>query len=184
MLRRRKLGALLVLGTITVLIMSALASPASAEVISGPCTGSAAFSNGVVVTESQPIDQKVEVPDGDTVQYAGSANIPEPSDPIPFDGGIDVQLPIGGATIVSWAGETVEVSDAGEYTYTLPSFIPRGTGGLEVTARHTQGGVTCIVVVTMAVQGSPGTPAIIGAAGTAVFFAGVVGSGFKKGGLA
>jgi len=184
MMRRRRLGAMLVLGTITVLTVSVLASPATAEVVQGPCTGSATFSNGVVVTESQPIDQVVEVPDGDTVQYTGSVNIPQPSDPIPFDGGVDVRLPIGGVTIVPWSGETLEVSDSGEYTYTLPSSIPRGTGGLEVTARHTQGGVTCIVVVTMAVEGSPGTAALIGAAGTLVFGAGLLGAGFKKGGLA
>jgi len=184
MIRKRRLGAVLVLGTITILMMSTLASPATAEVIEGPCTGSATFSNGVVVTESQPIDQAVEVPDGDTVQYAGSVNIPAPPEPIPFEGGIDVRLPIGGATIVTWAGDTVEVSDAGEYAYTLPSYIPRGTGGLEVTARHSQGGVTCVVIVTMAVEGSPGTPALIGAIGTLVFGAGVIGAGFKKGGLA
>jgi hypothetical protein len=175
---------LLVLGAISALTMATLASPASAEVIEGPCTGSAAFSNGAVVTESQPIDQVVKVPDGDTVEYAGSVNIPEPAEPIPFEGGIDVRLPINGATVVSWSGETLEVSDSGEYTYTLPSYIPRGTGGLEVTARHSQGGVTCIVVVTMAVEGSPGAPALIGATGTIVFFAGVVGSGFKKGRVA
>jgi len=181
MIRRRRIGALLVLGAISALMMATLALPASAEVIEGPCTGSAAFSNGIVVTESQPIDQVVEVPDGDTVEYTGSVNIPEPAEPIPFNGSIDVQVPIGGVTIVTWSGETVEVSDAGEYTYTLPSYVPRGTGGLEVTARHSQGGVTCIVVVTMAVEGSPGAPALIGAAGTLVFGAGVVGSGFKKG---
>jgi hypothetical protein len=181
MIRRRRLAAMLVLGALTTLTASALTSPASAEVIQGPCTGSAAFSNGVVVTESQPLDQVVEVPDNDTVMYEGSVNIPEPSDPVPFDGGIDVRLPISGATIVTWSGETVEVSDAGDYMYTLPSFIPRGTGGLEVTARHTQAGTTCIVVVTMAVEGSPGTPALLGAAGTLVFFTGVVGAGFMKG---
>lgn len=184
MKRRRNLGTMLVLGTITVLTVSALASPATGEVFEGPCTGSATFSNGVVVTESQPADQTVEVPDGDTVQYEGNVNIPAPDDPIPFDGGISVRLPIGGATIVTWADNTVEVSDAGEYTYTLPSYIPRGTGGLEVTARHSQGGVTCVVVVTMAVEGSPGTPALIAAAGTLVFGAGLLGAGFKKGGLA
>ncbi|MCL1599165.1 MAG: hypothetical protein M3094_08280, partial [Actinomycetia bacterium] len=135
MKRKPRLGAVLVLGTITLLMMSTLASPATAKVIEGPCTGSATFSNGAVVTETQPIDQTVEVPDGDTVQYEGSVNIPAPADPIPFEGGIDVRLPIGGATIVTWAGNTVEVSDASEYTYTLPSYIPRGTGGLEVTAR-------------------------------------------------
>ena len=181
MTRRRKTGAMLLIGAMTALIVSAAASPAAAVVIEGPCTGSATFSNGVVVTERQPIDQTVQVPDGDTVAYEGSMNVPAPSDPVPFDGGVDVRLPIGGATIVPWAGETVEVSDAGEYTYTLPSYIPRGTGGLEVTVRHSQGGVTCIVVVTMAVEGSPGTPAILSAAGMLVFGAATIGAGFKKG---
>ncbi len=182
MMRRSRLAALLVLGTMLMLTIATLASPASAEVIEGPCTGSASFSNGVVVTERQPIDQVVKVPDGDTVQYQGSVNIPPPEKPGPFNGGIDVKLPLGGFTVVTWAGETVEVSDSGEYTYTLPDFVPRGTGGLEVTARHNQGGVTCVVVVTMAVEGSPGAPALLAAAGTLLFGAGVVGAGFKKGG--
>ena len=68
----------------------------------------------------------------------------------------------------------------GEYSYEVPSWVPKGTGGLEVTATHTQRGQTCIVAVTMSVEGDPGPAAIIGAAGSAMFAAGVIGAGFKR----
>ena len=168
-------------GTIAVLWLVALAIPASAEVVEGPCTGSVTFSDGTVVTQATPIDQTVVVPTADTVTYSGDTTLAPPSEPVPFSGGVDVRLPFGGWTVVDWEGETQEVSIAdGSYAYSVPSFVPRGTGGLEVTATHVQQGQTCTVVVTLALEGDPGTPAILAATGTAVFLAGVVGAGFKK----
>jgi hypothetical protein len=182
MQRGRRRAALAMLGSVTVLSLATLASPASAEVIEGPCTGSATFSGPFTVTESQPLDVTTIVPAEDTVQYIGNVNIDPPNDEVPFAGGIDVALPppFGGWTVVSWAGDTVEVSDSGSYAYAVPAWVPRGTGGLKVTATHTQQGTTCIVAVTMALDGSPGAGAFIGATAAAVFGVGTLGAGIRR----
>ena len=169
------------LGALAVLWLVILAVPASGEVIEGPCTGSVTFSDGTVVTQATPIDQTVIVPAADTVTYSGDTTLAPPAEPVPFSGRVDVRLPFGGWTVGDWEGETQEVSISdGSYAYSVPSFVPRGTGGLEVTATHVQQGQTCTVVVTLALEGDPGAPAIIGATGTVVFLAGVIGAGFKK----
>ena len=180
--RRPRIAAVVMLGAATVLTVTTLAAPASAEVIEGPCTGSVTFTGPFTVTEAQPLNVTVIVPTEDTVQYVGNVNISPPDSPVPFAGAIDVALPVPfrGWTVVSWNGETEEVSDSGSYAYVVPSWVPRGTGGLRVTATHTQQGTTCIVAVTMALDGDPGAAAIIGVAGTFVFAAGTLGAGIKK----
>ena len=180
--RRRRFAVLVMLGSVTVLTVATLASPASGEVIEGPCTGSATFSGPFTVTESQPLDVTTIVPTADTVQYIGNLNIDPPADLVPFAGGVDVALPppFGGWTVVTWTGDTVEVSDSGSYAYSVPSWVPRGTGGLKVTATHTQQGTTCIVAVTMALDGSPGAGAFIGATAAVVFGVGTLGAGIRR----
>ena len=180
-MQRRRRASLGMLGVITILWVGAMAAPASSEVIEGGCTGDATFSDGTKVDQSTPLGTTVIVPDGDTVTYNGSINKPKPDGPVRFDGGIDVRLPFGGWTVVTWGGDTEEVSITnGTYTYEVPGFVPRGTGGLEVTATHVQLGQTCVVAVTMALEGDPGPAAIIGATGTLVFAAGIIGAGFRK----
>lgn len=184
--RTSRLAALLLLGGATALLVGAVAVPAAAEVITGPCTGSADFlTAGVTITESQPVDEVVEVPPEDTVLYAGATNTPPPDDPIPFAGNVVVDLPFGQEwKVVTWAGETVEVEDAGEYSYDVPSFVPRGTGGLLLTATHDHGGVLCVVEVGLTVEGDPGGAAIGAAGATLVFGAGTLAAGIKKRGVA
>lgn len=184
--RRSRFVAFVLLGGIATLVMGVAAAPARAEVITGPCTGSAEFLiGGVRVTEAQPVDEVVEVPPEDSVLYAGSTNTPPPDEPVPFAGNVVLDLPFGQEwKVVTWAGETVEVEDAGEYSYDVPSFVPRGTGGLLLTATHDHGGVLCAVEVTLTVAGDPGGPAIGAAAGTALFAAGTLAAGIKKRGVA
>ncbi len=163
----------------------ALAQPASAEVIEGPCIGDAVFSNGTVVTERTPLSVNNAVPAEDTVEYFGDTTLSDPAEPESFSGNVSVRLPAGGSwVVVDWPddpSDTTEMTFAeGEYAYEVPSWVPKGTGGLEVTATHTQRGQTCIVAVTMSVEGDPGPAAIIGAAGSAMFAAGVIGAGFKR----
>jgi hypothetical protein len=164
----------------TLLLLGALVAPAQAEVLQGDCTGSAVFSNGVSVTEQQPLNQVVLVPAADTVLYAGSTNTPTPDEPVPFSGGVDLALPWGSVTLVSWEGETEETSDEGSYKYDVSGLAPEGTGGMKVTAQHTQQGQTCIVAVTMALDGDPGWQAYVGAGLTVLAGAGVVGAGVKR----
>ena len=189
---RTRLAALATLGAVVILVL-AMASPASAVVLEGPCTGSVTYpadtkvttvGAGNVVTESHPIDVTVTIPPDATVTYEGSMNIPPPDEPVDFAGGIDVRVPlIGGVTIVEWPdppGQTEEVSDAGSYTYSLPAYVPRGTGGLELTARHTQMGVTCKVALSVAVDGESSVVGVVTAGVTALFGALMVSAGIKK----
>ena len=191
MVRRRTIR----LGTLAaaVVMAFAIAAPASAVVLEGPCTGSVTFPAGTevttvgprnVVTESHPLEPTITIPPDATVGYEGSMNIPPPDDLVDFAGGIDLKLPlVGGITIVKWPdppGQTMEVSDAGDYTYSLPSYVPRGTGGLELTARHTQMGTTCRVALTVAVAGESSPIGILTGAATALFGALMVSAGIKK----
>ncbi len=176
---KRRMASLLLLGTITVFWVVGLAAPVSAEVIQGGCTGSAEFSDGTKVTESTPLSEVVIVPVEDSVVYQGSINLPPPDDEVPFEGNVSVRLPRFNWAVVSWDDTTEEVSAGGTYAYEIPGFVPRSVQ-LEVSASHTQMGQTCVVAVTMKLDGDPGPAAIISAAGALVFGAATLGAGVKK----
>lgn len=179
--RRRRVAT--ILGG-TVLLVLAAAAPAGAEVIQGDCVGIVEFSNGAEITDTTPLSDVVEVPAEDTVVYFGDTTLSPPDAPEAFSGSVTLALPLGGSWVVAdWPnppGETEEVADEGTYTYEVPGFVPQGTGAFELTGTHTQRGQTCIVAISVAVEGSPGPAAILGAAGTVVFGAGVIGAGFKR----
>lgn len=184
MAQRRRFGALIVLGTMTVFAVAALSTPAGA-VVSGPCTGSAVFSTGATITAEQPLDPATVIPDADDVLYQGSINISPPDDPIPFQGGISAEIAgVGSFPVANWGGETVEVSDSGTYTYEVPSWVPRGTGDILLTGNHAQGGAECTGQVKVTLEGDPGAAAFVALGGTVLFGAGVIGAGVKKKGVA
>ena len=185
-LRRRTATALsaLVLGMVLTVL---LAAPAGAEVVRGDCTGFAEFpskpSDKTLVAE-RPASDVFLVPKEETVVYAGTvAEGAEPLEsPISFEGGVRVQAPLSSWQVVGWGGETTQVSAEGTYSYSVPSWVPAGAGELEVTAWHRQGDIDCEVVVTVQLDGDPGPAALVAAAGTVVFGAGVLAAGTKKGG--
>lgn len=182
-MRTRKRSTIVILGLAALWIVTA-ATPAFAVTESGLCSGTGAFSNGTIVASDQPIDVVSVVPDGGSVEYSGSTGMPAPDGPVAFNGSVDVALPFGGITVVTWSGETELNATAGSYSYTVPALVPRGSGALEVTARHVQQGQTCVATIQMAIEGSPGAAAAVGAVGTVIFGAGVVSAGIKKKGLA
>jgi hypothetical protein len=179
---RSRIAVLAVLCAMTLLVVGAMAAPAQGVVIQGDCTGGVVFSNGVSVTERQPLNQTVAVPAADTVQYVGDTNLePLPPDTTEtFNGGVSIALPWGSVTVVSWGGETDKTADQGTYTYDVSGLVPEGTGGVEVTATHTQRGQTCIAAVTMAIDGSPGWQAYTAAGLTLLSGVGVAGAGVKR----
>ncbi len=163
-----------------------LAAPAGAEVTRGSCIGQAEFPSKTtdrVLDADRPRSSVFLVPKNETVAYAGAlSDGAQPFDnPIPFEGGISVQLPRTSWQFATWGGESTQVSADGLYTYSIPSFVPAGTGEFEVTGWHTQGDFDCAVVVTVALDGEPGPAALVAAAGTVVFGAGVLAAGSKKG---
>jgi len=114
MVRIRRIGAVIVLGTMTVLTVATLSSPAGA-VVTGPCSGSVEFSNDVTITAEQPLDPASVIPAQDSALYQGLIDIPVPDDPIPFEGGLSAEVAgLGTIPVVGWGGETVEVSASGE----------------------------------------------------------------------
>jgi len=179
-----RLGALLVLGTMTLFTIAALSTPVGA-VVSGPCTGSAVFSTGATITAEQPLDPATVIPDADDVLYQGSIDIPPPDEPIPFEGGISAEIAgVGSFPVANWGGETEDVSASGTYIYEVPSWVPRGTGDILLTGHHAQGGAECTGQVKVTLEGDPGAGAIIALTGTVLFGAGVMGAGVKKKGVA
>ncbi|MCL1593340.1 MAG: hypothetical protein M3132_03180 [Actinomycetia bacterium] len=186
MTRKRKFGAVGVLATMIMLSVGVLASPAGA-VVDGPCTGFAFFSTeagGPTVAEidaTQSLSIVTVVPDKASVDYIGAIDMPEPSDPVSFVGGISANVAgVGSINMFDWNGETVEIFAEGNETYDVPGWVPRGTGEILVTATHQQGGTTCVAEVNVTLDGSPGAAAIIAATGTLVFGAGTIGAGFKR----
>ncbi len=183
---RRNTAVTLTVLMLGMMLTALLAAPASAEVTRGSCIGHADFpskTSDKVLTADRPRSSVFLVPKTETVAYAGALSEgAQPFDsPIPFEGGISVQLPRTTWQIVSWGGESTQVSAEGVYTYSIPSFVPAGTGEFEVTGWHKQGDVDCAVVVTVALDGEPGPAALVAAAGTVVFGAGVLAAGSKKG---
>lgn len=182
--RRKRLAALGVLGGTVMLMVASLAAPASAEVIQAGCSGSASFSNGTEVNESTPVEIVNLVPEMDNVIYFGMIDLEPADEPEDFSGSVTVALPLGQRwTAASWPvppGKTETVEATGTYRYEVPGFVPRGTGGLLVTAFHQQRGVTCEVAVTMALAGDPGPVAYVTTAGTLVFGLGVAAAGSRR----
>ena len=182
MRRGSRIAVLVILGAMTMFVVGAIAAPAHGVVIQGDCTGGAVFSNGASVTERQPLNQTVLVPAADTVRYVGDTNLePLPPDETEsFNGGVSIALPWGDVTVVNWGGETDKTADRGTYTYDVSGLVPEGTGGVQVTATHTQRGQTCIAAVTMAIDGSPGWQAYTAAGLTVLSGVGVAGAGVKR----
>ena len=178
----RRVASSLLLASLTVLFLGLLAIPAGAEITDGPCRGSATFDDGRVLDAARPRNDVFEGPPGATVAYSGDLGpgAQKSDEPVPFNGGVSLRIPRMSVPIASWEGETVEVSDAGAYTYSLPDVVPRGTGGLQLSASHNHAGLICAAVVTVAVEGSPGVVAAVAGGLTAVAGAGTVAAGRKK----
>lgn len=164
----------------TMVTVVALASPAGA-VMTGPCAGSATFSNGTIVDGAQALSVISLIPEKDAVAYTGQIDISPPDDEIPFSGSMSAKVAgFINLPLATWGGETDDVSASGVYTYEAPSWIPRGTGHINVVGDHDHNGTLCSVSVNMTLDGSPGAAAIIAATGTALFFAGMIAAGVKK----
>ena len=183
---RRNAAVTLTVLMLGMMLTGLLAAPAGAEVTRGTCVGQAEFPSKTsdrLLTADRPRSSVFLVPGEETVAYSGAlSNDAQPSaDPIPYEGAMSVQLPRSTWQFTTWGGASTQVSAEGLFTYSIPSFVPAGTGEFEVTGWHKQGEVDCAVVVTVALDGEPGPAALVAAAGTVVFGAGVLAAGSKKG---
>lgn len=183
---RRNTAVTLSVLMLGMMLMVLLAAPAGADITRGSCVGQAEFpskTSDKVLTADRPRSSVFLVPKEETVVYAGALSEgAQPFDsPVPFEGGISVRLPRTSWQFATWGGESTQVSADGTYSYSIPSFVPAGTGEFEVKGWHKQGDIDCEVVVTVALDGEPGPAALVAAAGTVVFGAGVLAAGSKKG---
>ena len=179
--QRRRIAAASLMAGVVVLIIGTLAAPAGAEIVEGPCDGTALFvSAGTTMTAGQPADEVTQVLPEDTVRYEGSIDIDPPAEEVAFNGGVDVDLPLGQTwTVVTWTGQTQETSAKGEYAYTVPGFVPRGPI-LQVTGWNNYGTTRCVVTVSAQLDGEPGAYGLGAAAATVLFGAGTAAAGIKK----
>ena len=158
----------------------------AAEITKGSCGGSATFPEkptDKVLDAARPKSDVFEAPLSATVAYAGTLGpgAAESDEPVPFQGGVTLRIPRMSISIAGWEGETVEVSDAGSYTYDLSDFVPQGTGGLEVTAWHNHAGhADCEAVVTVSIAGDPGVAAVVAGGLAALTGAGALAAGRAK----
>ena len=186
---RRITASTLTAAMLTTLLLLVLAGPARAEVVRGECIGSATFpskASDQVLTADRAISDVFLIPKEETISYQGALGEgaqPFPA-PVAYEGGVRVQLPGFTWNVATWGGTSEQVSADGTYTYSVPGFVPAGTGEIEVTAFHTQGDADCVVTVTVQLDGEPGPVALVAAAGTAVFGAAMLSAGVKKGGKA
>jgi len=183
---RRTTATMLTALMLGMLLALLLAAPASAEVTRGTCVGAAEFpskTSDKTLDAARPVGDVFLVPKQETVVYAGALSPDaQPFDnPVPFEGGITLQLPRSSRQIVVWGDESSKVAADGTYSYDIPSWVPAGTGEFQLTGTHRQGDVDCAVVVTIQLDGKPGPAALVAAAGTVVFGAGVLAAGSKKG---
>ncbi|MEN8112850.1 MAG: hypothetical protein ABFS21_00565 [Actinomycetota bacterium] len=183
---RRTTASVLLTGMLGMLLTLALAAPASAESIRGDCVGSATFpskADDTVLSSDRPKSDVFLVPKDETVAYEGALSEgAQPLDsPVPYEGGVQVKLPRYTWSVSHWGGTSDQVAADGTHTYSIPGFVPGGTGEFELTAFHTQGDADCAVVVTIQLDGEPGPAALVAAAGTVVFGAGMLAAGAKKG---
>ena len=137
----------------------------------------------ITLDAARPASDVFLVPKEETVMYAGTLaeGATDFDQPVAFEGGVRVQGPVGSWQIVGWGGDSKEVSAEGSDRYEVPSWVPAGAGELTVTGWHQQGEYDCEVVVTVQLDGDPGPAALVAAAGTVVFGAGVLAAGSKKG---
>ncbi len=182
----RRVASVLLVAMLTVAFVGLLAVPAGAEITKGSCGGAATFpdkESDKVLDAARPKSNVFEAPLSATVAYAGTLGpgAAESDEPVPFEGGVTLRIPRMSISVAGWSGETVEVSDAGSYTYDLPDFVPQGTGGLEVTAWHNHTGHgDCEAVVTVTISGSPGVAAAAAGGLTLLAGAGTLAAGRKK----
>jgi hypothetical protein len=176
---------------IAALAWGAAVPAAGADVIDpeGACRGSGTWQEGGFTESSGDHDPSdvIEIPQSDTVIWEGAVGDAAPDDPMPqvdrrdISGEVQVDLPVGTATIDDWGGSSERAANTGDHEYDLPDVLI----GIEMTlsGEHREAGeVVCSGSVTLVVEGEPldNPLGIAGLVGTVVFGLGLVVSGRGK----
>jgi hypothetical protein len=164
-------------------VVASLAAPgrAHADVVTPPgeCVGTGAWQTaGLVESSSTHVPSDViSVPRADTVRWAGNIKGYQLGASGPgraISGEVQLDLPIGTATIDSWGGTSVRYANAGEHAYDLPSFLVGVK--MRLHGEHRENGVVrCSGSVYVKVAGSAwSNPLSYGSLGVLAISAGVL----------
>lgn len=123
-----RLAILFSVGTLAV--VGAAAAPAGADIVSpaAACVGSGMWQGGGISetsTAHTPADVIV-VPRTDTVAWAGNQKgyaLGAEGPRRDISGAVQLQLPLGTATIDTWSGSSIRYANEGQHTYDLPSVL-------------------------------------------------------------
>lgn len=178
----RRLGRFLALGGAVVgALLIGPIHPAAADVVTPPgaCVGSgtwvkAGFSE---TSTNHQTGDVIKVPQADTVKWAGNQKgfaLGAVGPRRAIDGAVELDLPIGTATIDSWGKTSVRYANEGEHKYDLPSVLI----GIKMRLHgfHKENGkLTCSGSVYVKVEGSAfKNPLAWGAVGGLVISGGVL----------
>lgn len=160
-------------------------SAARADVIApaGECVGSGQWRLAALAETSTahvPSDV-VEVPRADTVRWSGNIKgykVGDAGARRAISGEVQLDLPVGTATIDSWSGSSVRYANEGEHAYDLPSVLVGVT--MRLHGEHRENGtVRCSGSVYVKVAGSVwsnplsyGSLGLLAISGGALVFAG------------
>lgn len=160
-------------------------TPASADIVTpaGACVGSGHWEKANFTqtsTDRQPGDL-IKVPQADTVSWAGNISGFKIGDAGPrraISGEVQLDLPVGTATIDRWGGASMRYANKGQYAYNLPNVLV----GIKMTlhgAHRDNGKTTCSGSVSVQVEGSAFSNPLafaglggLALSGGALFFAG------------
>jgi len=148
----------------------AAAHPAAAEVVepAGACVATGAWSDGDFTVSSADADpgRVIEIPRADVVAWTGEVVGPQPGEPRPIAGAIELRLPppLSNVTVDSWQGTGVNVDSSGTRTYDLPAVVPAGVV-FTLHGEHREGDLLhCSGTASLRIAGGPFDSPLIWAA--------------------
>jgi len=133
-----------------------LTAPALAEVIQGDCSGSLTTADGVVLVDTeQPMTEPVAIPDRGTLEFSGTFGPEQERDtPAEVRGELRGQHAFGSWEITSWQDESLTGQAEGTESYSLPRFLPRGSGPVAIELEVTIDGERCLIVGAAQIDGA------------------------------
>ena len=169
-------------GLLVIVVASLAASgQAHADIVmpAGACVGTGSW-QAAGLTESSTThvpNDVIAVPRADTVRWAGNIagyQLGAAGPRRPISGEVQLDLPIGTATIDSWGGSSVRYANAGEHAYDLPKLLVGVK--MRLHGEHRENGVVrCSGSVYVKVAGSVwSNPLSYGSLGVLAISAGVL----------
>ena len=133
-----------------------LAGPAAAEVIEGDCSGALTTADDVALVDTdQPITEPVAIPAQGTLEFTGSFGPDVERDtPAEVQGELRGQHPFGSWQIARWQDETLTGQAQGTESYSLPRFLPRGSGPVALELEVTVDDERCLIVGSAQIDGA------------------------------